>query len=71
MRRLLLAAVLMSGCEEEGAAEKAGKKLEWDAKAGRAKKVERRWMVVWFEEDVVAKIERDLISPPDDDEADS
>ena len=40
-------------------------------KAGRAKKVERRWMVVWFEEDVVAKIERDLISPPDDDEADS
>lgn len=40
-------------------------------KAGRARKVERRWMVVWFEEDVVTKIERDLISPPDDDEADS
>lgn len=40
-------------------------------KGGRGRGIERRWMIVWFEDDVVANIERDLISPPAADEADS
>ena len=33
-------------------------------KPGRAKKIERRWLIVWFEGDTVREIERDLIAPP-------
>ena len=31
---------------------------------GRAKQPERRWMIIWFEDDVVNKVERDLINQP-------
>ena len=33
-------------------------------RAGRSKKPERRWLVVWFEEDTVIRVDRDLIQRP-------
>ncbi len=33
-------------------------------KKGRSRNPERRWLVVWFEEDTVIKIERDLMQRP-------
>lgn len=31
---------------------------------GRAKQPERRWLIVWFEDELVTKVERDLINQP-------
>jgi outer membrane protein assembly factor BamE len=33
-------------------------------RAGRSKKPERRWLIVWFEENIVREVQRDVATQP-------
>ena len=33
-------------------------------RAGRSKKPERRWLIVWFDENIVKAIQRDVVAQP-------
>jgi outer membrane protein assembly factor BamE len=33
-------------------------------RAGRSKKPERRWLIVWFDENIVKEIQRDVVAQP-------